>query len=159
MDENMDNLFANMKKMIDNGNIPPEVQQMINNLQNNSQNSSNNSPNNSNIDINNILSQVSPEMINNLSSMLNTNNSSKNSTTNSNSKSQNNLNIDMNTILKMKSLMENMNNNNDPRANLLYSLKPYLRDSKKNKVDQYVNMLNITKLAEFMNKPNDDKKN
>lgn len=159
MDENMDNLFANMKKMIDNGNIPPEVQQMINNLQNNSQNSNNNSPNNSNIDINNILSQVSPEMINNLSSMLNTNNSSKNSTTNSNSKSQNNLNIDMNTILKMKSLMENMNNNNDPRANLLYSLKPYLRDSKKNKVDQYVNMLNITKLAEFMNKPNDDKKN
>lgn len=159
MDENMDNLFANMKKMIDNGNIPPEIQQMINNLQNNSQNSSNNSPNNSNIDINNILSQVSPEMINNLSSMLNTNNSSKNSTTNSNSKSQNNLNIDMNTILKMKSLMENMNNNNDPRANLLYSLKPYLRDSKKNKVDQYVNMLNITKLAEFMNKPNDDKKN
>ena len=159
MDENMDNLFANMKKMIDNGNIPPEVQQMLNNLQNNSQNSSNNSPNNSNIDINNILSQVSPEMINNLSSMLNTNNSSKNSTTNSNSKSQNNLNIDMNTILKMKSLMENMNNNNDPRANLLYSLKPYLRDSKKNKVDQYVNMLNITKLAEFMNKPNDDKKN
>lgn len=159
MDENMDNLFANMKKMIDNGNIPPEVQQMINNLQNNSQNSSNNSSNNSNIDINNILSQVSPEMINNLSSMLNTNNSSKSSTTNSNSKSQNNLNIDMNTILKMKSLMENMNNNNDPRANLLYSLKPYLRDSKKNKVDQYVNMLNITKLAEFMNKPNDDKKN
>lgn len=159
MDENMDNLFANMKKMINNGNIPPEVQQMINNLQNNSQNSSNNSPNNSNIDINNILSQVSPEMINNLSSMLNTNNSSKSSTTNSNSKSQNNLNIDMNTILKMKSLMENMNNNNDPRANLLYSLKPYLRDSKKNKVDQYVNMLNITKLAEFMNKPNDDKKN
>ena len=159
MDENMDNLFANMKKMIDNGNIPPEVQQMINNLQNNSQNSSNNSPNNSNIDINNILSQVSPEMINNLSSMLNTNNSSKSSTTNSNSKSQNNLNIDMNTILKMKSLMENLNNNNDPRANLLYSLKPYLRDSKKNKVDQYVNMLNITKLAEFMNKPNDDKKN
>ena len=159
MDENMDNLFANMKKMIDNGNIPPEVQQMINNLQNNSQNSNNNSPNNSNIDINNILSQVSPEMINNLSSMLNTNNSSKSSTTNSNSKSQNNLNIDINTILKMKSLMENMNNNNDPRANLLYSLKPYLRDSKKNKVDQYVNMLNITKLAEFMNKPNDDKKN
>ena len=159
MDENMDNLFANMKKMIDNGNIPPEVQQMINNLQNNSQNSSNNSPNNSNIDINNILSQVSPEMINNLSSMLNTNNSSKSSTTNSNSKSKNNLNIDMNTILKMKSLMENLNNNNDPRANLLYSLKPYLRDSKKNKVDQYVNMLNITKLAEFMNKPNDDKKN
>ena len=64
----------------------------------------------------------------------------------------------MNTILKMKSLMENMNNNNDPRANLLYSLKPYLRDSKKNKVDQYVNMLNITKIAEFMNNNENDTK-
>ena len=59
----------------------------------------------------------------------------------------------MNTILKMKSILENMNNKNDPRANLLYSLKPYLRDSKKNKVDQYVNMLNISKIADFLNKP------
>ena len=46
----------------------------------------------------------------------------------------------MNTILKMKSIMESMNNKNDPRANLLYSLKPNIRESKKDKVDQYVNM-------------------
>ena len=58
--------------------------------------------------------------------------------------------------MKMKSIMENMNNKNDPRANLLYSLKPYLRDSKKNKVDQYVNMLNISKIAYIMNKPNNN---
>ena len=64
----------------------------------------------------------------------------------------------MNTIMKMKSIMDNMNNKNDPRANLLYSLKPYLRDSKKNKLDQYVNLLNISKIAEVMNKNNDDKK-
>ena len=37
-------------------------------------------------------------------------------------------------------------------------LKPYLRESKKDKVDQYVNMLNISKIADFMNKPNADKK-
>ena len=63
----------------------------------------------------------------------------------------------MNTIMKMKSVMDNMNSKNDPRANLLYSLKPYLRDSKKNKLDQYVNMLNISKIADMMNKNKDDK--
>ena len=90
-------------------------------------------------------------MINNLSSSLNSNSSNNNS-------NQNNFNLDMNTILKMKSIMESMNNKNDPRANLLYSLKPYLRESKKDKVDQYVNMLNIRKIADFMNNPNVDKK-
>ena len=58
----------------------------------------------------------------------------------------------------MKSIMENMNNKNDPRANLLYSLKPYLRDSKKDKLDQYVNLLNVSKIAELMNNNNEDKK-
>lgn len=48
-----------------------------------------------------------------------------------------------------------MNNKNDPRANLLYSLKPYLRDCKKDKLDQYVNLLNITNLADILK---DDKK-
>lgn len=131
MSDNINDLFANVKKMIDSGNIPPEVQQIMNNIQTSSQDSkpehsSNNMPN--------------------LDSLLN-------------SSSQNNFNIDMNTILKMKSIMENMNNKDDPRANLLNSLKPYLRDSKKSKIDQYVNMLNITKLADIMNKPNDNKNN
>ena len=65
-------------------------------------------------------------MLNNLGNMLNSNNQS-----NQDSSQNNNFNFDMNTIMKMKSIMENMNNKNDPRANLLYSLKPYLRDSKK----------------------------
>jgi len=54
--------------------------------------------------------------------------------------------------------MENMNNKNDPRATLLYSLKPYLRDTKKDKLDQYVNLLNVSKIANIMNKNNDDNK-
>lgn len=106
------------------------------------------------------MSQIPPDMLNNLSSMLNSSNSNSSNTahnSNNNSSNNNNFNIDINTIMKMKSIMEKMNNNDDPRANLLYSLKPYLRDSKKEKVDQYVNMLNITKIAEFMNN-NDDKK-
>ena len=116
-------------------------------------NNNSNASSSENMDINNVLSHISPEMINNLSSMLNSNSSTSQ---NSNNSSQNNLNLDINTIMKMKSIMENMNNKNDPRANLLYSLKPYLRDSKKNKVDQYVNMLNISKIADIMNKPNNN---
>ena len=148
MDNNMNDLINNIKNMVNSGNIPPEIQKMMNSMKYSDNNSSNNS---SNIDINKILSQVSPEMLNNLSSSLNSNSSNNNS-------NQNNFNLDMNTILKMKSIMESMNNKNDPRANLLYSLKPYLRESKKDKVDQYVNMLNISKIADFMNKSNADKK-
>lgn len=119
MDNNMNDLINNVKNMVNSGNIPPEIQQMMNSMKSSDNNTSSN--NSSNIDINKILSQVSPEMINNLSSSLNPNSSANN---NSN---QNNFNLDMNTILKMKSIMESMNNKNDPRANLLYSLKPYLR--------------------------------
>ena len=151
MSDNMDDLFANVKKMVDSGNIPDDIKQMMNNFQNptNSKNKTN-TP-----DLNNILNQVSPEMINNLSNMLNSNTQqSQSSNQDSTRNNSNNFNIDMNTIMKMQSIMSNMNNKNDPRANLLYSLKPYLRDSKKDKLDQYVNLLNVSKIADIMNKNN-----
>ena len=151
MSNNMDDLFANVKKMVDSGNIPDDIKQMMNNLQSNYSNSTTTSPSNEN-DLNNMLGQISPEMINNLSNMLNS--SAQNSNNSNSNNSANNLNFDMNTIMKMKSIMENMNNKNDPRANLLYSLKPYLRDSKKDKLDQYVNLLNVSKIAELMNNNN-----
>ena len=157
MSDKMDDLFASVKKMVDSGNIPDNVKQMMNNLQGSSDSGSQNPMSNNssnNMDINNILSQVSPEMLNNFSNMMSSNNQSSPNSTATNS---NNFNIDMNTIMKMKSVMDNMNSKNDPRANLLYSLKPYLRDSKKNKLDQYVNMLNISKIADMMNKNKDDK--
>ena len=143
MSNNINDLFANL-------NVPDDVKQMINSGSSN--------------DLNNLLSQVSPEMINNLSNILNSNtqtssqNSSNQNINNSTPNNNNNFNLDMNTIRKMKSIMENINNKNDPRANLLYSLKPYLRDSKKDKLDQYVNLLNVSKIAELMNKNNDNKK-
>ena len=157
MSNNMDDLFANVKKMVDSGNIPNDIKQMMNNLQNSSPSQSFRNPStatNSTPDLNNILSQVSPEMLNNLGNIMNSNNQS-----NQNSSQNGNFNLDMNTIMKMKSIMENMNNKNDHRANLLYSLKPYLRDSKKDKLDQYVNLLNVSKIADIMNKNNSDNKN
>ena len=158
MSNNMEDLLTNMKKMVDSGNIPDDIKQMMKGLQNNS-NSQNSQPSssstNSNADLNSLLNNISPEMLNNLGSMLNSNNK-----TSQNSNQNGNFNLDMNTIMKMKTIMENMNNKDDPRANLLYSLKPYLRDGKKDKLDQYVNLLNVSKIAEFMNQnnKNDNKK-
>lgn len=119
--------------------------------------------------ISDAISQISPEMIQNFSKMFaeqsqnntasqpSTNNetSNQNSNGNTNSKSNEafNLNgIDMNTIMKMSSAFGKMNTKNDPRANLLNSLKPYLRDNKKNKLDNYMNLLNVGKIAELMKK-------
>lgn len=158
MSNNMEDLLTNMKKMVDSGNIPDDIKQMMKGLQNNSnsQNSQHSSSStNSNADLNSLLNNISPEMLNNLGSMLNSNNK-----TSQNSNQNGNFNLDMNTIMKMKTIMENMNNKDDPRANLLYSLKPYLRNGKKDKLDQYVNLLNVSKIAEFMNQnnKNDNKK-
>ncbi|MCF0124410.1 MAG: hypothetical protein HUJ68_01400 [Clostridia bacterium] len=105
-------------------------------------------------DLSDVMSKISPEMINNVSSMIN-NSDSPNPDNSSTSQTTSNLgNIDMNTILKMKSIIEKMNNKNDARSNLLCSLKPYLRDEKKNKIDQYTNLINMAKIAELMKQDN-----
>lgn len=116
-------------------------------------------------ELNDVISQIPPEMIQNFSSMMSQNqqnnagnasgfSNASNTSNSSNNNTANNGNfdfsqIDMNTILKMKSVMEKLNNSNDPRSNLLYSLKPYLREEKKGKIDQYANLLNVAKIADM----------
>ena len=51
MSNNMDELFANVKKMVDSGNNPDDVKQMMNNLQASSINQNNSQT----PDLNNIL--------------------------------------------------------------------------------------------------------
>ena len=113
-------------------------------------------------ELNDVISKIPPDMIQNFNSIINTSsskttNSSKtinstNSQDNSKKATLNLNNIDMNTIVKMKSIVDNMNNSNNPRSNLLYSLKPYLRDSRKEKIDQYANLLNFAQIAELFKK-------
>lgn len=67
--------------------------------------------------------------------------------------------IDFDTILKMKNIMDSMNHpQNDPRSNLLKSLKPYLRESRKSKVDQYIKIFSMGKVFEAFNPLGGDKK-
>ena len=129
-----ENTMKNIKNMVDNGNLSDAI------------------------------SNISPEMIQNFSKMLsnqaenknanNKNSQSKNEEQNE-SKTENNTfdfsNLDMNTVMKMSSAINKMKDTkNDPRANLLNSLKPYLRDSKKGQLDNYMNLLNVAKIAEIM---------
>lgn len=108
-------------------------------------------------ELNDVISKIPPEMVQNFSSMMN-NNSSNSSDTVADEKVANNTNnnfdvsnIDINTIMKMKSIMEKMNSKNNPSSNLLYSLKPYMRESRKEKIDQYAQLLNIANLTEILN--------
>ena len=90
---------------------------------------------------------ISPEMINNLVEMFNNSNSSNSSSENNNSSTSNN-GIDFDTILRMKSIIDKMNVKDDPRSNLLQSLKPYLKESRQSKVDQYIQLMNMSKVLE-----------
>ena len=138
-----DNTMKNIKNMVDNGNISEAI------------------------------SQISPEMIQNFQKMFQESSKSSSSsspnenasaTSNNSEKSTSHSDnfdiskIDMNMMMKISSLLNNMNSKNDPRSNLIYSLKPYLRDSKKEKIDQYANLLNLTKIAELFKDTNSGQK-
>ena len=115
---------------------------------------------------------ISPDMVNNLFNMFNNastngNNSnssnehtSQSSDTSSNSQdsSFNSSGIDFETIMRMKSIIDKMNVKDDPRSNLLQSLKPYLKDSRKSKVDQYIQLMNMSKVMEMFSSMGGDKK-
>ena len=51
----------------------------------------------------------------------------------------------------MKSLIDRLGSSrSDPRANLLLSLRPYMRDERKKSIDGAVKLLNLSKLTELM---------
>ena len=101
---------------------------------------------NSNIDMDKIN-----ELVNSLKG------SDKSSSSSNNSSNDNN--IDINTIMKMKEIMDKINSShNDKRSNLLLALKPYLRESRQNKLDSYMKLLNIAPLLDmFKNDTGGDK--
>lgn len=91
------------------------------------------------------------DIINNFSSNTNaSDNNTSNTSTSDNSGDDPGFNIDFDTIMKMKSVIDAMNSKkNDPRSKLLMSLKPYLKESRKQKLDQYVQLLNMSSVFEL----------
>ena len=66
-----------------------------------------------------------------------------NQSTESNNTNNSDFSFDINTIMKIKNIMDNMNSKNSPRNQLLMSLKPYLEDEKKEKLEQYIKIANL----------------
>lgn len=62
--------------------------------------------------------------------------------------------FDINTILKIKNIMNSMNNQNGPRNQLLHSLKPYLQDTKKEKLEQYIKIANLLSVLDSLDDHN-----
>ena len=125
MSDDMSDLMNNISNMLKNNEIPDEVKSFVNNF---SSSSSENPSNN-----------TTPA-------------SENNEDENRNSSNDVFPDIDIATILKLKTVMDSMKNTkDDPRANLLISLKPYLRENKREKVDQYVKLFGMSKLLEVIN--------
>lgn len=133
-----------------------EIIQKMTDMLNNShiQQSDNNQTNTPNNDVSSNSEKINEDTLKNIF------NNFKASSEEQNSNNNNNFNFDINTMLKMKNIMDKMNSNsNDPRANLLLSLKPYLNNNRKEKLDQYMQFLNISKVIEvFQSEGGADKK-
>ena len=65
--------------------------------------------------------------------------------------------FDLDTIIKFKKIFNQINSSNSPRNNLLYSLKPFLREEKQQKLDQYIKIANLLGVLEIINQ-NDSRK-
>ena len=135
MSEDMSEIIQKMSEMLKNNEIPDNIKSMMNHL--------------------------SSEQDNSFSSDQSSYDSAARE---NNQESSNNSfempNIDLGTMLKMKSIIDSMNSQqNDPRANLLRSLKPYLKPSRKEKVDQYIKLFSMGKVFEVLNPLGGEKKN
>lgn len=72
-------------------------------------------------------------------------------TSNNDMNSFNNMNMpDMETMMKIMSVMKNANKPS-PSSELLKSLKPFLNETRKEKVDQYIKIIGVTKAFEAFN--------
>ena len=159
-EDNMSQLMNTLKLMLNNttNSSSSNNTEMPNSSFNSSSdiNTSANS-NSSNISSENSSFNISPEMINNMANMLK-NSNNKADSDNGNKTDSVNSSLDFETIIKIKSIMDTLNNKDDPRSNLLYSLKPYLRKSRQDKLDQYPNLFKITQVANIFNFKKGDNK-
>ena len=57
----------------------------------------------------------------------------------------------LNQIMQIKNIMDSMAvNKNDPRTNLLLSLKPYMREGRKHSIDSAVRLLGLTNVTKML---------
>lgn len=148
-DNDMANMIKKAQEMINNNQIPNELKNLVKNMQTNSANSQNNRNNPNNYNSKDNFNKYSSSY-----AQKNNNNDYRSSTSNSNhSNNEENSsfpNIDIETMMKIQSIMSKMKsfNNDDDMSKLLISLKPYLRNEKKEKVDEYIKLIKMGKMTQ-----------
>ena len=183
MDENeLSNMIKKAQEMINNNQIPEELKGLINNM-NNSINSNNihkninsNTSQHSNLSNRNTISNSTTDSNHNYynkyantysrsqqeksKSSLESINFSSNESSPKPSDTSGFSDLDIETILKLQSIMNKLksNNTNDDMSKLLLSLKPYLRNEKKEKVDEYIKLIKMGKMTQLFNTLGGDKK-
>lgn len=159
----MSDLMKNFSSIMNGKEIPDNIKEMLNSFSNKSNNSSSNmADGSSNNTSKNIASNVSnnannKDQSNNLhfdtqeSGQRTSNNSSNNCAENSSPFDG----IDFDTMMKMQKIISSMNSSsNSSGANLLRSLKPYLKPSRQAKVDECIQLLSLEKAFSLMNNSN-----
>ena len=127
MDNNdMNILIKKAQEMIQKNQIPDELKQVINNMPSNKTLSNTNTYINSNTNTN---------VSSNKANLNNLNDSS---------------NIDINKLMNLVSKINNQTSDDD-MSRLLFALKPYLRNEKKEKIDEYIKLIKMGKIAQFIN--------
>ena len=102
---------------------------------------------NSSGDFNNVISNFASNFNNS-----NNNDGNNGNTTNTSNNNFDFSNIDIETIMKIKNIMGAFNSKkDDPRSNLLLSLKPYLKPSRKEKLEQYMKFMNLASMLDTFN--------
>ena len=79
-------------------------------------------------------------------------------TDNSNKSNTNNLfgqNMDLNSIINFQKAINSINQT-DPRQELLTSLKPFLRETRKKNIDNYITLLGVMKAINLFNNKDRD---
>lgn len=159
----MSDLMKNFSSIMNGKEIPDNIKEMLNSFSNKSNNSSSNmadgSSNNTTKNVANNVSNTANNKDQSNNSHFDTQESGQRTSNNSSNNCAENSSpfdgIDFDTMMKMQKIISSMNNSsNSSGANLLRSLKPYLKPSRQAKVDECIQLLSLEKAFSLMNNSN-----
>ena len=159
----MSDLMKNFSSIMNVKEIPDNIKEMLNSFTNKSNNSSSNMVDGSS---DNTTKNIASNVSNNANNKEQSNNSHfdtqesyhRNSNNSSDNCAENSSpfdGIDFDTMMKMQKIISSMNSSsNSSGANLLRSLKPYLKPSRQAKIDECIQLLSLEKAFSLMNNSN-----
>ena len=159
----MSDLRKNFSSIMNGKEIPDNIKEILNSFAKKSNNSSSNMADGSS---DNTTKNIASNVSNNANNKEQSNNSHfdtqesyhRNSNNSSDNCAENSSpfdGIDFDTMMKMQKIISSMNSSsNSSGANLLRSLKPYLKPSRQAKVDECIQLLSLEKAFSLMNNSN-----